>query len=156
LAVGAQSIYRFSKYWWSLKAGETYTYNVYFSPDKYRPDPNNLIGSFTFTVSDGHFSLKGDVNGDYTVDISDIVAIINTIAKGESNNKRSDVNTDGKTDISDIVNVINIIAGVDGDNQNDDFLSNLSCPDSNHPHAIDLGIGVKFACCNVGASIYWS
>ena len=27
-----------------------------------------------------------------------------------------------------------------------------TCPDSNHPHAIDLGIGVKFACCNVGAS----
>ncbi len=27
-----------------------------------------------------------------------------------------------------------------------------SCPDTNHPHAIDLGIGVKFACCNVGAS----
>ena len=155
LEIKAQSIYRFSKYWWSLKAGETYTYNVYFSPDKYRPDPNNLIGSFTFTVSDGHFPLKGDVNGDYTVDISDIVAIINTIAKGESNNKRSDVNTDGKTDISDIVNVINIIAGVDGDNQNDDFLSNLSCSDSNHPHAIDLGIGVKFACCNVGASAPW-
>ena len=28
----------------------------------------------------------------------------------------------------------------------------LVCPDSNHPHAIDLGIGVKWACCNVGAS----
>ena len=27
-----------------------------------------------------------------------------------------------------------------------------TCPDSNHPHAIDLGFGVKFACCNVGAS----
>jgi len=26
------------------------------------------------------------------------------------------------------------------------------CPDGSHPHAIDLGIGVKFACCNVGAS----
>lgn len=26
-----------------------------------------------------------------------------------------------------------------------------TCPDDNHPHAIDLGIGVKFACCNVGA-----
>jgi len=25
------------------------------------------------------------------------------------------------------------------------------CTDSNHPHAIDLGLGVKFACCNVGA-----
>ena len=29
------------------------------------------------------------------------------------------------------------------------------CPDNNHPHAIDLGIGVKFACCNVGASAPW-
>lgn len=31
----------------------------------------------------------------------------------------------------------------------------LSCPDDNHPHAIDLGLtsGVKWSCCNVGASI---
>ncbi len=26
------------------------------------------------------------------------------------------------------------------------------CPDAHHPHAIDMGTGVKFACCNVGAS----
>ncbi len=26
------------------------------------------------------------------------------------------------------------------------------CPDANHPHAIDLGLGVKWACCNVGSS----
>ena len=25
------------------------------------------------------------------------------------------------------------------------------CPDDNHPHAIDMGTGVKWACCNVGA-----
>ncbi|MBQ8606590.1 MAG: hypothetical protein IJ417_00150, partial [Bacteroidaceae bacterium] len=25
------------------------------------------------------------------------------------------------------------------------------CPDGNHPHAIDLGTGVKWSCCNVGA-----
>ncbi len=32
--------------------------------------------------------------------------------------------------------------------------SNLSCPDSNHPHMIDLGLpsGTKWACCNVGAT----
>ena len=29
------------------------------------------------------------------------------------------------------------------------------CPDSNHPHAIDLGIGVKWSCCNVGALAPW-
>ena len=28
----------------------------------------------------------------------------------------------------------------------------LSCPDDNHPHAIDLGVGLKFSCCNMGAS----
>ena len=30
-----------------------------------------------------------------------------------------------------------------------------SCPDSNHPHAIDLGLpsGTKWACCNVDAKI---
>lgn len=29
-----------------------------------------------------------------------------------------------------------------------------NCPDSNHPHAIDLGLpsGTKWACCNIGAS----
>lgn len=26
------------------------------------------------------------------------------------------------------------------------------CPDENHPHAIDMGTSVKWACCNVGAS----
>ena len=33
-----------------------------------------------------------------------------------------------------------------------DYLQ-LSCPDENHPHAIDLGLtsGTKWACCNVGA-----
>ena len=27
-----------------------------------------------------------------------------------------------------------------------------SCDDANHPHAVDLGLSVKWACCNVGAS----
>ena len=26
------------------------------------------------------------------------------------------------------------------------------CPDNHHPHIIDLGLGVKWSCCNVGAS----
>lgn len=29
------------------------------------------------------------------------------------------------------------------------------CPNNNHPHAIDIGVGVKFACCNVGAKVPW-
>jgi hypothetical protein len=53
----------------------------------------------------------GDVNGDTKVDISDIVAVINTIAGStESLNPHADVNGDGGIDISDIVMVINVIA----------------------------------------------
>ena len=63
----------------------------------------------------------GDVNGDGATDISDVVAIINVIARTDDNGSadvksaaaakaKSDVNGDGKTDISDIVAVINIIA----------------------------------------------
>ena len=35
-----------------------------------------------------------------------------------------------------------------------DFPKLLTCPDDNHPHAIDLGLpsGTKWCCCNVGAS----
>ena len=53
--------------------------------------------------------LKGDVNHDGSVDISDIVAIINQIA-GTATYEDADVNEDTTVDISDIVAVINIIA----------------------------------------------
>jgi len=41
-----------------------------------------------------------------------------------------------------------------GDNANNGSGSLKSCPDSNHPHMIDLGLpsGTKWACCNVGAT----
>ena len=54
--------------------------------------------------------IPGDVNHDKTVDISDIVAIVNHIA-GKAVYEDADVNSDNNVDISDIVSVINIIAG---------------------------------------------
>ena len=59
---------------------------------------------------EGGPALKGDVNLDGKVDISDIVAVINQVA-GTSSYKNADVNGDNKVDISDIVAIINIIAG---------------------------------------------
>ena len=56
-------------------------------------------------------NIPGDVNEDLAVDISDIVAVINTIADPENSTYRyADVNEDNKVDISDIVKIINIIA----------------------------------------------
>ena len=51
----------------------------------------------------------GDVNEDGFVDISDVVAAINQIAKTASY-RYADVNEDGEVNISDIVAIINIIA----------------------------------------------
>lgn len=63
-----------------------------------------------FSVNNTHATMKGDVNEDKRVDISDIVAIINQMA-GTANFAFADVNEDDKVDISDVVAVINIIAG---------------------------------------------
>ena len=57
--------------------------------------------------------LKGDVNGDEKVDISDVVAVINTMAGETTFKDTSDVNNDDKTDISDVVMIINIMAGTE-------------------------------------------
>ena len=57
--------------------------------------------------------LKGDVNLDGKVDISDVVAVINTMAGDTTYKATSDVNEDETTDISDIVAIINIMAGVE-------------------------------------------
>ena len=103
------------------------------------------------TLEGGAVALpEGDVNSDGKTDISDVVAIINVMA-GKDTNTRADVNCDGKPDIADVVSVINMMAG----NGTDAAVNVGMCPDTNHPHAIDLGIGVKFACCNVGASAPW-
>ncbi len=53
--------------------------------------------------------LKGDVNDDGKVDISDVVAVINQMA-GQAFWKYADVNGDNQVDISDIVAIINIMA----------------------------------------------
>ena len=54
--------------------------------------------------------LKGDVNLDGAVNISDVVAIINQMA-GTATYINADVNSDGAVNISDVVAVINIMAG---------------------------------------------
>ena len=104
-------------------------------------------------------ALKGDVNNDGWVDISDIVAAINHIA-GTALYDQADVNGDNGVDISDIVAIINIIAnGGSGEEpepiEDDPAVEAGWCPDGKHPHIIDMGAAGKWSCCNVGASAPW-
>ena len=55
--------------------------------------------------------VNGDVNSYSEVNISDVVAVINTIAGSTTFKATADVNGDKSIDISDIVAIINIIAG---------------------------------------------
>ncbi len=105
-----------------------------------------LLALLTFTVvsSNAQSLHEGDVNGDGNVNITDVVILVNRILSNDSYQTSSDANSDGKVDITDVVLVVNYI-----------FNGNhTSCPDSNHPHMIDLGLpsGTKWACCNVGAT----
>lgn len=54
-------------------------------------------------------SIKGDVNGDGSVDVADISAIISQMA-GTATYTAADVNGDGSVDVADISNVITIMA----------------------------------------------
>ena len=56
--------------------------------------------------------VKGDVNRDGTVDISDVVALVNIILNGSSDYQaEADVNNDEGIDISDVVALVNLILG---------------------------------------------
>lgn len=55
---------------------------------------------------------KGDVNGDGSVNISDVTTLVNIIlGKGTDTNGMADVNEDGWVNISDVTLLVNIILG---------------------------------------------
>ncbi|PIR43780.1 hypothetical protein COV24_00890 [candidate division WWE3 bacterium CG10_big_fil_rev_8_21_14_0_10_32_10] len=53
-------------------------------------------------------TLIGDLNGDLTVNIQDIIILINEIFT-PSGVQGSDINSDGKVDILDVISLINLI-----------------------------------------------
>ncbi len=55
--------------------------------------------------------LLGDVNGDGTIDIADISAIITIMANSVEYDEKADVNGDGAINVADISTVISIMAG---------------------------------------------
>ena len=79
--------------------------------------PKSQLGSdLTSPINldiEGGTGLKGDVNGDGKVNVSDVTALVNmilgVIPKDEA---RADVNGDGKINVSDVTALINIILGV--------------------------------------------
>ena len=53
--------------------------------------------------------IPGDLNGDSTINITDIVLLINSILSNQSYNPSSDLNSDGSINVTDIVLLVNIV-----------------------------------------------
>jgi hypothetical protein len=67
--------------------------------------------TFKLTVEEGDSFIKGDVNGDGTPDVADVVVLYNIIAGNTEATPAADVNGDGEVDVADVVKLYNIIAG---------------------------------------------
>ncbi|MBR5727662.1 MAG: M6 family metalloprotease domain-containing protein [Muribaculaceae bacterium] len=69
------------------------------------------VDDVTFYYTDVFPSLVGDVNGDGTVDVSDVNAVINMILGKDTLDSIADLNNDGQVDVTDVNIIINIILG---------------------------------------------
>ncbi|MBQ8257004.1 MAG: hypothetical protein IJY98_03690 [Bacteroidaceae bacterium] len=77
-----------------------------------------------------------------------LTALMLTVAASAQTTIKGDVNGDGTVDIADVTEVVNIILNPDSDDDTP-VLPDTPTTDS---RAIDLGLSVKWASCNVGAT----
>ena len=78
---------------------EFYNLNIY---------PVNNIGK-TQNISFSRIVNIGDINGDLTIDILDVILLINIILYIEQYDSIADINNDNEINILDLVELVNII-----------------------------------------------
>lgn len=94
-------------------------------------------GTVEINSGSGYYSVKSSDEGVATATVSGTTITVKAVDEGTANITITDI----KTDETAVVEVSVSIS------------ENITCPDENHPHLIDLGLpsGTKWACCNVGA-----
>lgn len=68
------------------------------------------VDDITFVAPAEEQPLKGDLNGDGNVDVTDVTLLINGIL-GQTQVEGGDLNADGSMDVSDVTSLINIVLG---------------------------------------------
>lgn len=96
-ANGGAKAYK-NNFFWLLAGGtqgkEVHLDNIFFYKDK-------TLAPVT---------TKGDVNGDGTVNVADVTALVNVIA-GAQTSTAADINGDGTVNVADVTALVNLIAG---------------------------------------------
>ena len=57
------------------------------------------------------FNIKGDINGDESVDVSDITTLVNMVLDSSLSTNVADINSDGEVNLADITALVSIILG---------------------------------------------
>ncbi|MBO4813512.1 MAG: dockerin type I repeat-containing protein [Muribaculaceae bacterium] len=79
----------------------------------YQYYPGGHIAVYEFKLKQSSVAIKGDVNSDGKVNVSDVTALVNMILGViPKDMTRADVNGDGKINVSDVTALINIILGI--------------------------------------------
>ena len=76
----------------------------------YAGSVNNTLKNFIRDILEEHYeqSVLGDVNGDATINIQDIILLVSMILNNEPNDS-SDINSDGTVNILDVIQIVNLI-----------------------------------------------
>ena len=99
-----------------ISAGETITKFINFNPtyDGYQENTMTIYSSdeydyaTVFQMSGNGVGIEGDMNGDGTLNILDIVALINFVFN-DNDNPFADLNDDGTVNIVDVVMLVNLV-----------------------------------------------
>jgi hypothetical protein len=68
------------------------------------------VGGYSITVkAEEEQPLKGDVNGDGEVNVTDLVPLVNMILGVTPSSTAADVNGDGEVNVTDLVPLVNLI-----------------------------------------------
>ena len=99
-----------------ISAGETVTKFINFNPtyDGYQENTMTIYSddeydpAIVFQMSGNGVGIEGDMNGDGTLNILDIVALINFVFN-DNDNPFADLNDDGTVNIVDVVMLVNLV-----------------------------------------------
>ena len=99
-----------------IGAGETVTKFINFNPtyDGYQENTMTIYSddeydpAIVFQMSGNGVGIEGDMNGDGTLNILDIVALINFVFN-DNDNPFADLNDDGTVNIVDVVMLVNLV-----------------------------------------------
>ena len=72
---------------------------------------NLIIPSFPINIGGGSCPLAGDSNGDGTLNVLDVVLLVNLVLEVSDPDECSDINGDGALNVLDVVLLVNLVLG---------------------------------------------